>query len=241
MHDAWPCAHALEISSHIGIDREVNLRRHACPVQDRCQIAVRDAEAVEQEFPVFNLASRQARRGAYLSPPPKRSPIRTFTASLPRRLTGRSGVRAPVRRCVFDGRIDGGRRSAPARPRGVSDDPYVVDPCARPYSPTSPRGKSAAARIAPPKNSRPRSSAISTLSTQSPSPSSGPSPPTPVSPASSGSAPLPSAPLKLRTQSPQLQNQDTRRRCCAGLRPGNQSSAFIISECAPGESALKTG
>jgi len=25
----------------------------------------------------------------------------------PRRLTGRSGVRAPVRRCVFDGRIDG--------------------------------------------------------------------------------------------------------------------------------------
>jgi hypothetical protein len=174
MHDAWPCAHALEINSHIGIDREVNLRRHACPVQDRCQIAVRDAEAVEQEFPVFNLASRQARRGAYLSPPPKRSPIRTFTASFPRRLTGRSGVRAPVRRCVFDGRIDGGRRSAPARPRGVSDDPYVVDPCARPYSPTSPRSKSAAARIAPPKNSRPRSSAISTLSTQSPSPSSGP-------------------------------------------------------------------
>jgi transposase len=50
-------------------------------------------------------------------------------------------------------------------------------------SPTSPRSKSAGARIAPPKNSRPRSPAISTLSTKNPDHSSGPSPPTTFSPA----------------------------------------------------------
>ena len=46
----------------------------------------------------------------------------------------RSGVRAPVRRCARGRRIAGERRSAPARPRGVGDDPHDVDPGARPDS-----------------------------------------------------------------------------------------------------------
>jgi hypothetical protein len=70
--------------------------------------------------------------------------------------------------------------------------------------------QSVAAPIAPPKNSRPRSSPISTLSTQAPSRSSGPNPPTTFSLASSGSARLPSASFKLKPKSQHLRNQDTR-------------------------------
>lgn len=95
-------------------------------------------------------------------------------------------------------------------------------------SPTSPRSKSAAAHIATEELEAPIANSID-ATMPSPSPSSGPSPPPTFSPASSGSAPLPSAPL--RPQSPQLQNEDTsdsdtltlQAQDLAGILPGEAS------------------
>ena len=70
------------------------------------------------------------------------------------------------------------------------------DICARVGASPSPRSKSAAARIARLKSWKPQSGPISTPSTPTQNPSAGPNPPTTFSLASSGSAPLPSAPLK---------------------------------------------
>src|SRR5271170_5213312 len=76
-------------------------------------------------------------------------------------------------------------------------------------SPISPKSKSVAAFIAPPRNWKPRSDPTSTPSMNTQNPSAGRNPPTTFSPPSSASVSKPSKSPQPKPKSHKTQNQDT--------------------------------